>query len=116
MPHETLAAANTLGCWEWHLASFQDDTLALAGGSDLLARRIAELRFHGVMYVACAARLIHPAFRLATETEAARVARQVEVLAPAFVVAIDAETTASADLLSFHVAAERVELIRLGDG
>jgi len=100
-----------LGCWEWQIASFGGETLTLAGGQDMTYGHFAEADFHGVTYICCPTRMMHPRFRLAVLHEEARAGLHAEVEPGSFVIAIDSGTTASLDEVSL-IAAREVEVRR----
>lgn len=102
---------NKLGCWEWHLLSFDGHRLCLAGGTDLTYYHVAEVWFSGVTYLCCPTRLLHATFRYATDTESRAAGRIVDLTESNIVVAVNAETTARLEAMAFFIVADKIELV-----
>jgi hypothetical protein len=107
-----LAELTGLQCWEWQILTFADDRLLLIGGGDMVYSHAAEATFHGVTFISCPTRMMHPRFRLAAEHEAISCGAAAAREPGALVIAIDSATINDFDRVSY-LTARSVE-VRLG--
>jgi hypothetical protein len=103
---------NEIGCWEWHLHSFDGSRLCLVGGTDLDYYHVAELWISGLTYLSCPTRLLHPHFRGPTSTESITLVGIVDMTFSNRIMVIEAETTANPEAQVFFVVGEEIQLVR----
>lgn len=106
---ELLQELNRRGGWDWRISAFDGDALELSAGCSLSGAHHM-VTFHEVCYVDCPTVFHHPAFRLAGATERLATGARVAIDNGDIVIAIDADSSAGLERLTFFIVATSVTL------